>query len=150
MRKTRRQGGIGLLLCRAGAGLGAALLAALMAVSPALAQSPPFGAVPDNGGQAQVEADMLTYDPDSDLISADGRAVMIHQGYRLSADRLTYNRGNGTMTAEGNVELLDPAGNRYTMNNIEVTGGLKQAFVRSLTLYGADGSLVMADNVNYD
>lgn len=150
MRETRRQGGIGLLLRRAGAGLGVALLAVLLGVSPASAQTAPFGEVPDNGGQAQVEADMLTYDPDSDLISADGRAVMIHQGYRLSADRLTYNRGDGTMTASGNVELIDPGGNRYTMNDIEVTGGMKQAFVRSLALHAADGSLVMADDVNYD
>lgn len=153
MRETRRQGGIGLPLRRLGAGLGVVVLAAVLAIVPAAAQSPPegyFDQVEDSGGEAQVEADMLAYDPDADLISAEGRAVMYHQGYKLSADRLTYHRGTGRMTAIGNVELVDPQGNRYVMDSIEVTGGMKQAFVRSLTLYGADGSLIMAADVNYD
>lgn len=145
--KTRRQGGIGLQLHRIGAVLCAVVIAALLGMPAALAQAP-FSSVPDPG-KAQVEADMLTYDPDADVISAEGKAVMVHQGYRLSADRLSYERSTGKMTAFGNVELIDPSGNRYQMDDIEVTGGLKNAFVRSLTMYATDGSMVTAESVDY-
>ena len=143
MRKTHRQGGIGSLLHRIGAGLCAAATVALFAASPVLAQSAPpsgyFDQVEDKGGEAEVEADTLTYDSGTDTISAQGRAVLVYQGHRVQADSLDYNRTTGVMVATGNVYIVAPDGNEYQADSIEVGGGIKTAFVRSLTLRTKDG-----------
>ena len=153
MRKTRRQGGIGSLLRRIGAGLCAAATVALLAAAPALAQTAPpagyFDQVEDTGGEAQVEADAMTYDAGTDTISAEGRAVLVYQGHRVRADTLNYNRTTGTMIASGNVLILAPDGNEYQADSIEVGGGIKTAFVRSLTLRTKDGELINAQSVDY-
>ncbi|RYE84309.1 MAG: LPS-assembly protein LptD, partial [Hyphomicrobiales bacterium] len=153
MRKTRRHRGIGSLLHRVGAGLCVATTATLLGLSPAAAQTtaPPgyFDQVQDQGGEAQVEADMLTYDSATDTIAAEGRAVLIYQGHHVQADQLRYNRVTGRMTATGNVIIVAPDGNEYEADSIEVSGGIKQAFVRSLTLRTAQGELITAGDADY-
>lgn len=152
MRKTHRQGGIGSLLHRVGAGLCVAVTAALLGFSPAFAQSTPsgyFDQVEDKGGEAQVEADMMTYDAATDTIAAEGRAVLVYQGHHVQADQLLYNRTTGKMIATGNVFIVAPDGNEYEADSIEVTGSIKEAFVRSLTLRTAAGELITAGDADY-
>jgi LPS-assembly protein len=140
-------------LRRAGAGLAVVLLVGLAGTTSALAQANPppgyFDSVPDTGAEAEVEADALTYDSARDLVIADGRAVLIYQGHRVSADQLTYDRGTGTMVAIGNVFIVTPDGSQYWMDRIEVTGGIKQAFVRSMTLRTPDGEMITANDADY-
>ena len=149
--KRRQQGSR--LLRRLGAGLCIGLLTVLASAAPGLAQSAPTGyfeAVPDQGGEAQVEADMLTYDSATNTVAAEGGAILVYKGHRVKADRLTYDRTTGRMIAIGNVFITAPDGNQYTMDQIEVTGGIKQAFVRSMTLVTKDGELIVAQDVDYE
>jgi LPS-assembly protein len=132
----------------------AAILVALAGLAaPAQAQSllPAgfFDRVPATGGQAQIEADILAYDGNLDLISAEGGVLMYYEGYELRANRLTYNQATNALLAEGNVQLRDPSGTHIRTERIEVTGGMKEAFIESLTLTTEDGSLIRARDVHH-
>jgi len=144
----RRDRGMGTRLRQ----FGAVLAFALMAASPAAAQFLPegfFATLPEPGAPAKVEANVLSYDKSSDVISAQGRVLMQYEGYSIACDDLRYEQRTGNLTCIGNVQLQDPAGTRYTAETIEVTGGMKQAFIQSLTLTTTDGARVTANDVAY-
>jgi len=131
---------------------GAVLVLALVAASPAAAQFLPegfFATLPEPGAPAKVEANVLSYDKSSDVISAQGRVLMQYEGYSIACDDLRYEQQTGNLNCIGNVQLVDPAGTRYTAETIEVTGGMKQAFIQSLTLTTTDGARVTANDVQY-
>jgi LPS-assembly protein len=135
-----------------GAGLGALLLAAALGATPAAAQLLPpgfFDNGPSLGGEAQVEAAMLSYDAVSTVISAEGAVIMSYEGYDLTADRITYNQTTGETFAEGNVAIKDPQGNVYQMDRVELTAGFREAFIDSLTLTTSKGALIRADDIHY-
>ncbi|MBN9360102.1 MAG: hypothetical protein BGO83_14945 [Devosia sp. 66-14] len=148
MSKMRRDRGMGTRLRQ----FGAVVALALLAASPAAAQFLPegfFATLPEPGAPAKVEANVLSYDRSSDVISAQGRVLMQYEGYSIACEDLRYEQKTGNLTCVGNVQLLDPAGNQYTAQNIEVTGGMKQAFIQSLTLTTTDGARVTANDVQY-
>jgi LPS-assembly protein len=131
---------------------GAALAFALVAASPAAAQFLPegfFATLPEPGAPAKVEANVLSYDRSSDVISAQGRVLMQYEGYSIACDDLRYEQQTGNLNCIGNVQLVDPAGTKYTADSVEVTDGMKQAFLQSLTLTTTDGARITASDVRY-
>lgn len=144
----RRDRGMGTRLRQ----FGAVLVLALVTASPAAAQFLPegfFATLPEPGAPARVEANVLSYDKSSDVISAQGRVLMQYEGYSIACDDLRYEQQTGNLNCIGNVQLVDPAGTKYTAETIEVTGGMKQAFIQSLTLTTTDGARVTANDVQY-
>lgn len=144
----RRDRGLGTRLRQ----FGAALVLALVAASPTAAQFLPegfFATLPEPGAPAKVEANVLSYDKSSDVISAQGRVLMQYEGYSIACDDLRYEQQTGNLNCVGNVQLVDPAGTKYTADTIEVTGGMKQAFIQSLTLTTTDGARITANDVQY-
>lgn len=134
----------------AGLLIGLGLVAAMAGVARAQLIPPDFfDAIPANGSPAEVEANVLSYDRGSDLISAEGRVLMRYDGYEIACDDLRYNQRSGELYCVGNVAVLDPAGNRFEADRIEVTGGLKQAFVESLTVTTSDGARITARDTRY-
>lgn len=134
------------------AGCAAAWLALLLSALPASAQLLPegfFDRVPTTGGQAQIQADTLAYDGQLDVISAEGDVVMAYEGYVLTGDKLSYNQGTGELDFIGSVVIRDPGGTVFRSDRVRVTGGMKEAFLESLTITTPDGGLVKARDVNY-
>ena len=136
--------------------MAAAVLAGLAAVAlpgaPAMAQLLPegfFDQAPTVGSPARVEANMLAYNAETSVISAEGGVILGYEGYELRADRVTFNQKTGEVWAEGNVVLRDPTGSVYEAERIEVTEGMRKAFVESLTLTTADGARIEATSVDY-
>lgn len=130
----------------------AAAVLCLAAPAPALAQLLPanfFDQAPTTGGQAQVEANMLSYNAQTSVISAEGAVILQYEGYALTAERVTFNQRTGEVWAEGKVAIRDPSGNVYRADRIEVTEGMKEAFIDSLSLTTTDGALVEATSVHY-
>jgi LPS-assembly protein len=121
------------------------------AAVPAQAQLLPEGffdqQVHPGEGAAAVEADQMSYDGLSATIAADGDVLMSYQGYTIRADRLEYNQTTGKLSAVGHVVMRDPIGNTYAMDSIEVTGGMKEAFIQSLTVTTSDGGQITARDV---
>ena len=139
-------------LRRLTAGIAAAWLALLLSALPVWAQLLPegfFAQVPTTGGQAQIEANVLAYDGRLDVISAEGDVVMRYEGYQLTGDKLSYNQTTGELDFIGNVVVRDLAGTVFRSDRVRVTGGMKEAFLESLTLTTSDGALVKARDVNY-
>lgn len=148
----RRDRGMGTRLRQFGAVLALALAAGLAATLPAAAQFLPegfFATLPEPGAPAKVEANVLSYDKSSDVISAQGRVVMQYEGYAIACDDLRYEQKSGDLNCVGNVQVRDPAGTEYTADSVEVTGGMKQAFIQSLTLTTVDGAMVTANDAHY-
>ena len=130
------------------------LVAAALALGlgPAAAQLLPagfFDQQPASGGQAQVEADMLSYNAATGQISAEGGVILRYEGYELRAERVSFNQKTEELFASGNVRIRDPLGNEFVGERVEVTDRLKKAFVESLTITTSDGSLIKATDVNY-
>ncbi len=139
-------------LQRLGSALGLALAVQGALLAPAHAQFLPegfFTQLPEPGAPAQVEANTLNYDAISDVISATGRVVMNYSGYTLACDSLRFEQGSGSVICEGNVRITDAQGTRYEADRIEVTGGMKEAFIRSLTLTTTDGAQITAGDARF-
>jgi len=121
-------------------------------LAPASAQFLPegfFAQLPEPGGPAQVEANTLNYDAISDVISATGRVVMNYSGFTLACDSLRYEQGSGAVICEGNVQIRDAQGTLYEAERIEVSGGMKDAFIKSLTLTTTDGAQITAGDAKF-
>jgi LPS-assembly protein len=130
-----------------------ALVAAILLATPVSAALLPAGflaRIPSAGvGPAQVEADLLTYDSRLDIITARGGVVMHYADYTIAADTLVYNQRTGELRAVGSVVLTDPDGNVFEMDSLEVSDGMKQAFIKSLTLTTTEGATVEASDIDY-
>jgi LPS-assembly protein len=101
----------------------------------ASAQTRPAADIP-----AVLHADEIVVDDDLGLVSAQGN-VEIAQGDRLlKADTLTYNRRTNSVTATGNVSLLEPTGEVAFAEYIELSDDMREGAMRDLRLIIADQS----------
>lgn len=132
----------------------ASVLLALAMTSSGFAQGlvPPdfFNAPFDSAAPSQVEADTLTFDSARDIITASGDVVLRQSGYTMSGQNLVYERATGNLKFVGAVSVLDPSGNLAEMADLDVTGGMKQAFMNALTITSYDGARITADSADYD
>ncbi|MEP7241188.1 MAG: LPS assembly protein LptD [Devosia sp.] len=143
----------GLELGRRARHAAAAFVLFVLLASPAGAALLPAGFfdqhIEPGSGPAAVEADRLSFDSRSSVISADGGVVLRYQGYLIHAGRLSFNQKTGALTASGGVSVRDPKGDTYEADSLEVTGGVRDAVIRSLTLTTSEGAVITADDVRY-
>jgi len=120
----------------------ALLLCALLFAPPdAGAQGLPAA---DSGEPALIEADSITYEETLGIVTARGN-VQISQGGRvLVADSVSYNINTDVVTASGNVALLEDTGDVLFANYMEVTGDLKEGFIRDIRVLMIDNSRMAA------
>jgi LPS-assembly protein len=132
----------------------AGAVVALMAASGATAQ----GLVPvdffntpvDPAAPAAVEANSLVFDANTSIITANGDVVLNQGGYTVTGQSLVYNRLTKDLRFTGAVTIRDPSGNLIDTQDLQVTGGMKQAFMDSLTITTYDGARITADSADYD
>ena len=115
----------------------------LLAAAPCLAQSDsnqaPAAKVP-----VLLIADEVTYDRDLGVVTARGH-VEISRGDRVvHADTVSYNEKAQTVTASGNVSLIDERGNTVFADYAELTKDLKEAAIESIRLLLSDKSKLAA------
>ncbi len=72
----------------------------------------------------------MSYDGTNDSVAAEGAVVMSYQGYDLRADRVDYD-GRRIRSASGHVTVRDPSGNIYETDSLQLTDGMKEAFLDS-------------------
>ena len=137
------------LLARVLGGFALILLTTLPAYATLLPEGF-FDMAPMPGGNpAAVEADQMSYDGASGTVAAEGKVTMSYQGFVLSADKIEYDQAAGAVRAVGHVTLKDPGGDVLQMDSIEVTGGLKEAFLNSLTVTTSAGAVISARSVDF-
>ena len=93
---------------------------------------------------ALFKADKVSHDRERGIVVATGN-VEVSQGDRvLLADSLTYNQRTDTMTATGNVRLLDATGDVMFAEFTELSGDLKNGIVETIRIRLSDNSRLAA------
>jgi LPS-assembly protein len=91
-----------------------------------------------------LTADELTYDAELGLILASGNVEIWQNDNILHADTLTYNERTRTVTAAGEVSLLDPNGNVLFANYMELSDDLREGVIDDVKLLLSDRSRAVA------
>ncbi|WP_208978163.1 LPS-assembly protein LptD [Pseudovibrio denitrificans] len=81
-----------------------------------------------------LEAKELRYDFDNDVIIASGSVEIYFDNYTLLADRVTYNRKDGKLSAHGNVQMTEPSGNLILADNLTLSDDFSEGFVNALQI----------------
>jgi LPS-assembly protein len=128
-----------LAACLAADGVGSAAAQAVPEDAARVAQS--FG--PD-GLPILLRADEITQDQELGVVVARGN-VEVARGERvLLADTLSYNRNAKTVTASGNVRMLEPSGEVIFADYIELTEDLLEGTIENLRILLADNARIAA------
>ena len=125
----------------------ASVLALLLAsAAPVLAQEPGPPAAAPALAQPMVEfqADTLSYDENLDVITAEGNVLVSRDSQKLTADKVVYNRKTGTVSAHGNVRVVDGDGVTAVADGFELTESLRDGVIDNVLLILADGSRLAA------
>lgn len=132
-----RGGGLIRLAC-----LGVA--AALVSTAPQAQEIPQDLFAPQSGSQedlpALISADQVSYDENAKIITATGN-VEISQGERVVlADEIKYDTQAEVVDARGNITLLDSTGHVVFAERAELTGDLREGFIRQIRVLLSDQS----------
>ena len=91
---------------------------------------------------ALISADEVTYDEDLEIVTATGN-VEIAQGDRvLLADSIAYNLKTEVVTAAGKITVLEPTGEVFFADYVELTEDLKEGFVQGIKILLQDKSRI--------
>ncbi|KQM27291.1 MULTISPECIES: LPS-assembly protein LptD [unclassified Sphingomonas] len=136
--------------------LGSLALGLSLAIAgPAVAQDlqdrsqpppPPESALPTPATQDQIDfsSDLLTYDSNTDVVTATGEVQLLREGNRLRADRVTWNRKSGQVVADGNIAVTNPQGDVAYGDRIELTDSLKDGVVDNMLVVLDEGGRIAA------
>ncbi len=130
-----------------GRGAGIALLAAVCLAAPlarpAYAQlvDAPSAEIP-----ALISADEVTYDEQLGIVTAYGNVEISHDERILIADVVSYNLNTEVVTASGDITLLEPDGEVAFASYAELTGDLREGFIRDIRLLLTDDSRLAANS----
>lgn len=130
-------------------GLQRLVLAVALVVTPALAQSPfQFSDAPNEAAPALIAADEMTYAADGETVTAKGNVTVVQGARALSADIITYEVAADKIIATGNVTLIEPGGEVLRATRVELTDQLKRATADQLRIRLSDGSRLVGSSVD--
>lgn len=140
----------------AGASLVFALLASPAAAQNSAAQPLPVPAsaqpaaepnpiLPQPGDQIGFEADGANYDDKTEELSVFGNVVLRRDAQSVRADKVTWNRKNGTIVAQGNVRFVDADGNQLFTEQLELTDEFKAGAMQDMLIVLREGGRLAAN-----
>ncbi|MBA4047862.1 MAG: LPS-assembly protein LptD, partial [Sphingomonas sp.] len=100
--------------------------------------------------QIQFSANELTYDTDTDIITASGDVRMYREGDRLRADSIIWNRKTGQVVARGNIVVTNPGGDQAYGDAVELTDSLKDGVVSNMLVVLDRGGRLAAESGSRD
>lgn len=106
-----------------------------------------FGGSPkkiDQAAPLYLQGDELTYDTRNNRVVATGNVEIYFNNYILTAERVVYDQGAQTLTAEGNAQLKEPNGNIVRADKLVTTDDFRDAFVQSLSVVAKDDTRIIA------
>ena len=92
----------------------------------------------------EFSADVVTYDSESEVVTASGRVRMQRDGNYLAADQVTWTRQSGEVRAEGNVVVISPEGDRLVSDRVVLTDSLRDGTVENLLIVLESGGRIAA------
>ena len=115
--------------------------------APATAPEAASQAQPQTIQQTSVvefSADQVTYDDQADSVIATGAVRMNREGNYLAADQVVWDRKSGQVTAQGNVVVLTPQGDKLIGENVVLDDELKNGTVQNLLVVLESGGRLAA------
>jgi LPS-assembly protein len=90
------------------------------------------------------KADQLRNEQKIGLIVATGNVEFSQNGRTLLADSVSYNQRTDTVTANGNISLLEPSGEVLFADHIELTDSMRDGIVENMRVRLTDNSRIAA------
>ena len=116
---------------------GSALCGLALSVGVSHAQSPlPASAaagVPSNA-QLLLEADTVTYDSQSSVVTASGGVKIDYGKYKVVARNVVYNQKTRRLIASGDVQMQQPDGNTIYADTVDITDDFRDGFVKAMRI----------------
>ncbi|MES1990183.1 MAG: LPS-assembly protein LptD [Pseudomonadota bacterium] len=91
-------------------------------------------------GDVLMQADNLTYNRDTEVVTALGHVEIAYDGRVLIADKVTYDQRGDIVTADGNVSLLEPTGEVAFADHLVLRNKMKDGVVQTLSVLLTDKS----------
>ncbi len=97
-----------------------------------------------------LTARQLTFDQDAETVTATGAVQIEYDGYHMVAHRLVYDQRTGRLKAYGDIEMIEPDGNRVYAQELDVTDDFADGFINSLRIETPDNTRIVADSAQRD
>jgi LPS-assembly protein len=91
-----------------------------------------------------LTASELIYDRDKDKIVAVGGVQIDYGGYKLVSKRVEYDKKSGRMVAIGDVEMVEPGGNRVYGDRVDVTDDFANGFIDAIRIEAVNDTRMVA------
>ncbi|HLG87875.1 MAG TPA: LPS assembly protein LptD [Alphaproteobacteria bacterium] len=102
-----------------------------------------------HGGQQDknvvLTADKVTRDAINDTVTASGHVEFVQGENMLLADRVIWNQSTDIVTATGSVKLVNELGNIYFGDYLEITDDMREGFIRNVSMLMADNSRMVGN-----
>lgn len=89
-------------------------------------------------------ADGISYDDDSDNVTAFGNVVMQRNNQSVRADKVVWNRKTGVVEASGNIRLVDGDGNQLFADSLTLDDDLRAGAMENMLLALREGGRLAA------
>ncbi len=129
---------------------GAAALALLPAgMTIAHAQSARLDALQPNmpaDAKMLLSANELVYNRDSERVIVRGAVQINYGGYQMVAQQVEYSQKTGRIVATGEIELIEPGGNKIYADKMDVTDNFADGFIETMRVETTDLTKLAAVN----
>lgn len=121
-----------------------------LALAPAVAsaqtpsQPAPAPAASEADELIEFGSDQVTYDSETDVVTASGSVRMSRDGNYLAADQVVWNRRTGEVRALGNVVAMNPQGDKFIGDNVVLMDTLREGTVENLLVVLESGGRIAA------
>ncbi|HEX3673227.1 MAG TPA: LPS assembly protein LptD [Rhizomicrobium sp.] len=127
-----------------------ALLSGMIALSPFAAdgQMNSNAILGKGNGEMLVKADRVTYDTDTEVVTAQGHVEIDYNGRIVTADTVTYDDNKDVATADGHVVMMAPNGDVAFSNHAVLTDQMRDGVLNAFAaLIGKTGRFTAATAV---
>lgn len=93
-----------------------------------------------------LEADTISFDEKTNIVTALGHVEVGLEDKVLRADKVTYNKTTAVVTAKGNVALTEASGEILYSDQMEITSDMKQGFIDKIGILFPDNSRLVAND----
>ncbi|MEX3008227.1 LPS-assembly protein LptD [Hoeflea sp. TYP-13] len=93
-----------------------------------------------------LTANQLTFNQDTEVVVATGAVRVDYDGYQMVARRLEYHQRTGRLKAFGDIEMIEPDGNKIYAQELDVTDDFADGFVNALRIERPDNTRIVADS----
>ncbi|CZT34750.1 LPS-assembly protein LptD [Rhizobium sp. 9140] len=114
----------------------------------AFAQSAPTTLAPKLPDDAKMvlSANELVYNRDAERVIVRGAVQINYGGYQMVAQQVEYSQKTGRIVATGQIELIEPTGNKIYAEKMDVTDNFADGFIETMRVETTDLTKLAAVN----